>query len=197
MLLNWLKDNYIELLGVIISLIYLYFSIKQNILLWLFGIISTLLYIYIFFDAKLYAEMSLQSYYLFISFYGWIYWLRNKNTTSKKELLITRTNKKTWLILSLITLLLFFTIAYILDNFTDSQVPYYDAILAAASIAATWMLARKLLEHWLIWIVIDAFSTLLYVYKNLDLTAFLFVVYTIMAAVGFLTWKKEFNKVKS
>jgi nicotinamide mononucleotide transporter len=85
---------------------------------------------------------------------------------------------------------------FILLNFTDSDVPYMDSVTTAFSIVATWMLARKYVEHWLIWIFVDLFSAGLYVYKNLWATAVLFIIYTVMAAIGYYQWKKDLTHQK-
>jgi len=190
-----LSDLFIEVLGAVTGLIYLYFSIRQNIWLWPWGIVTSLIYIYVFFQARFYADMSLQFYYLGISFYGWYFWRNGQKVIEKKIALpIIRTSIREWLIFVVIIILLTLISGYGLDNFTDSPLPYWDAFTTAGSIVATWMLARKYLEHWLIWIVIDAVSLGTYVYKDLYPTVILFTVYSVMAAVGYLQWRKEWRK---
>jgi nicotinamide mononucleotide transporter len=195
--LNWFVNNYIEFLGTIFGLIYIVFSIKQNILLWPVGIISSALYIYVFFYSKFYADMSLQVYYLFISIYGWYSWLHGKNkNTETNQIQITRATKKLSFILISLTFILFVFIAFILKNYTDSPLPYWDSFTTSASIIATWMLTKKYIEQWLIWIVVDAVSLGLYIYKGLYSTSFLFIVYTIMAIIGYFEWKKGMKKTE-
>ncbi|MCF6242255.1 MAG: nicotinamide riboside transporter PnuC [Bacteroidales bacterium] len=190
--LDWFYSHYQEILGTVFSLIYLYFSIKQNIWLWPLGLISSAIYVYIFFSAGIYADMGLQVYYVVISIYGWYRWSKgvnkDKETTS---LQVNNTDEITAVYLLIITSVLFIIISQFLINYTDSQIPYWDAFTTAASITATWMLAKKYIEHWLIWIVVDLVSTGLYVYKNLYFTVFLYAVYTSMAVVGYLQWKKS------
>jgi len=188
-LFDWILKNYIEIAGTLISFAYLYCSIKQKILLWHFGILSSILYIIVFFNAKLYADSGLQFYYLFVSFYGWYYWKTGKNKQDTKP--IRTTNIKTTFYLVSANILIFIILGLILDEYTDSQVPYADALITSSSIIATWMLARKHLENWLVWIVVDALSLGLFLYKGLYPTAVLFVVYTIMSFVGYYTWKKD------
>jgi len=190
-----ISDLFIEVLGAVTGLIYLFFSIRQNIWLWPWGIITSLIYIYVFFQARFYADMSLQFYYLGISFYGWYFWRSGQKVVEKKFALpIIRTRIREWLVFVVIIFLLTVISGYGLDNFTDSPLPYWDAFTTAGSIVATWMLARKYLEHWLIWIVIDAVSLGTYVYKELYPTVILFGVYTVMAAVGYFQWRKEWRK---
>ena len=181
--------NIIEFFGVITSLIYLYYSIKINKLLLLFGLISAVLYTIVFFYSKIYAGGFLQLYYVFISIYGWILWQKSLN--NQVEFPISQVGVKQGFILAFITFALFVPIAYVLKNHSDSNVPYFDAILTAASIVATWMLARKILQHWIIWVVVDLASIALYLYQQLYFTAFLFAIYTIFAIKGFVDWKKE------
>lgn len=192
---NWIINNYIEISGSILSLIYLYFSIKQKIALWFFGLVSSALYIVVYFNAKFYADMGLQFYYVFVSIYGWFYWKKGKNIADTKK--IKRTDLKTATILFLITLVIFIIIGWFLDTQTDSQIPYWDSFTTSASITATWMLARKHIEHWLIWIVVDSVSLCLYIYKDLYPTSVLFVIYTVMAFVGYFAWKKIYISEKS
>ena len=187
---EWLSGNYIEVLGAILGILYIFLSIRQSILTWPTGLLTSVLYIYVFFQAKFYADMALQFYYVFISIYGWYYWIKGGQKVKKKEAPVTRINKKTFLILIPATVLIYLIILYILTHYTDSPVPFMDSLTTALSIVATWMLARKIIEHWLIWIFVDAVSTGLYIYKELWATSVLFTVYTVMAVIGYLEWKK-------
>ncbi len=189
MLGNWLSDNYIEVLGAISGLIYLYFSIRQIIWLWPLGIITSLLYIYVFHATKFYADMGLQVYYFFISFYGWYNWIYGKK--GNKKLSVQNAGVRLLLLLTVITGLFTVIIANFLIRYTDSTLPWWDAFTTAASIPATWMLARKIIENWLFWIIIDAVSIGLYIYKGLYPTVILFTVYTSLAFAGYFKWREE------
>ncbi len=193
---KWLSGNYIELLGAILGVVYVFFSIRQNILTWPVGLLSSILYVWIFFNSKLYADMGLQMYYVFISIYGWYEWLKGNQDNAREKLEVNRLNLKLGILLIVISLIIFGMIWLILINYTDSQVPVADSLATSLSIVATWMLARKILEHWLVWIFVDAFSIGLFIYKGLLPTVILFVVYTIMAVVGFVEWKKDLVKKK-
>jgi len=186
---EWLLSNYVEILGALLSIIYLILSIRQNILLWPLGILSAILYIIVFFQSKFYADMALNGYYFFISIYGWLSWSK-AGGTGKDELPVSRITKGKAIMLFLIMMALFGISGYLLDSFTDSPVPYWDALTTAGSIVATWMLARKILEHWLLWIFVDLLSLILYIDRGLYPTAILFAVYSSMAVLGFLQWKK-------
>jgi len=191
-ILIWIWHNLVELIGTITGLSYIYFSIKQKIWIWPIGILSSLLYIYVYFNSKVYANMGLQLYYFFISFYGWYFWLNgNKTNEKREEVLVTFTKKKMAIYLTIVTTVIFVAIALILRYLTDSKVPILDAITAAGSIVATWMLVKKYLEHWLVWIVVNIISIGLYIYQGLYITIILFAAYLIMAFVGYFKWKKE------
>jgi nicotinamide mononucleotide transporter len=194
---KWISENYIEILGAILGIAYVFFSIRQNILTWPVGLLTSLLYVWVFLVSKLYADMGLQVYYVVISIYGWYEWLYGNRNSTETTLKVSRLTIRFGFVLSTITALIFVIIWIILKNFTDSTVPVADALATALSLVATWMLARKILEHWLIWIFVDIFSIGLFWYKELYPTVFLFVVYTVMAFVGFIEWKKEFDTPKN
>ena len=189
-MVHWITGNYIEVLGSIAGLIYLYFSIRQKIWLWPVGIITSVLYIFVFYDAKFYADMALQFYYFFISIYGWFHWKKGKGDHSAQLPVISATMKE-WFLFLFVTFLFTALIGYGLDTYTDSPLPYWDAFTTAGSIVATWMLTKKYIEQWLFWIVIDFVSMGTYIYKDLYPTVILFGIYTIMAGAGYLNWKKD------
>lgn len=195
--MNWLYDNYIEVIGAVTGLIYLYLEIKQKIWLWPLGIVTSAFYVYIFFKAKFYADMGLQVYYLVISFYGWWHWLFGGGTTKKNSLAISRTSNRQWISLSFITLGLFGIMYFILKKYTDSPVPFGDAIVTAMSITATWMLAQKLIEQWWIWVIVNLLSLGLFIWKELYPTSVLYFFYFTMAIVGYLEWRKEMERQKN
>jgi len=190
--LSWFFRSYIEILATITGLIYLVYSVESKIQLWFFGLITSLLYVYVFYSSGIYADMGINVYYVIISVYGWYHWkYPGKNT--KIDLPVSKITLKTGAVLLVITLVLFLVIAKILINFTDSEIAWYDAFTTAFSITATWMLARKILEHWLIWILVDLLSAILYVYKGLYPTVLLFIIYTTLAFVGYRQWLKQWK----
>lgn len=196
---RWLFENKIEIFGLVSALAYLYFSIKQNVLLWPLGLISAFIYIYIYFNVNLYADMGLQVYYVIISVYGWGYWANTKNNNSNENETskVQFTDLKTGIFLFFTTVLIFIFIAFILKNYTNSDLPYWDALTTSAGITATWMLARKYIEHWILWVIIDSISMGMYIYKELYITALLFIIYTAMAVVGYIQWKNSLNLKQS
>ena len=196
MIWEWLAQNYIEVLGAITGLIYLYFSINQIIWLWPLGIATSTLYIYVFYSSGLFADMGLQLYYLIISIYGWQHWLKggkNKNVSISEdsELPVTALKLRKILLLIVIVAVMTVLLGLVLSNIKNSSIPYWDAFTTSGSIVATWMLARKYLENWIFWIIIDFVAMGTYIYKGLYPTVILFIVYTLMAFIGFKEWKKD------
>jgi nicotinamide mononucleotide transporter len=189
-MLSWIETHYVEILGVIFSILYLYFSIRQNILLWPMGLASALLYMVVFFQSKFYADMGLNGYYVVISIYGWFLWKRG-GETQESGLPVTRLGKKNAAILLLITAAAFVVIGMVLKEYTDSPVPFWDAFTTAVSFTATWMLARKILENWILWIIVDLVSMGLYLYRGLYPTMLLFGIYTTMAVIGYYKWLRS------
>jgi nicotinamide mononucleotide transporter len=193
MLIDWLADNYIEVFGAIAGVIYIFLEIRANIWLWPVGIITSAAYIWVFFNGKLYADMSLQVYYVIISIFGWIWWL--KGTRHKNEKLqITNLKLKTGVILASIFIILFAAMWAILKYLTDSPVPVWDAFITSASAIATWMLARKILQHWLLWIVVNIAAVTLFMMLKLYPTALLYTIYGIMSFIGLKEWKRTMEK---
>jgi nicotinamide mononucleotide transporter len=187
---NYIKENWIELVGAVLSFIYLFYSIRQKIGLWIFGFLSSALYVVVFFQSKLYADMTLQFYYLGISVYGWVNWKREKKEEDA-EVDIVLLKQSFVLPLFIVLLLIFGGYYWVLLRFTDSPFPIGDSFITALSIVGTWMLAKKMLENWLVWILANGLSIGLFLYKGLYPTVLLFGVYTVMSVVGYLEWKKK------
>jgi nicotinamide mononucleotide transporter len=214
MVSDWLANNYIELFGAITGIIYVYFEIKQIIWLWPLGIITSAIYIWVFFSAKFYADMSLQVYYLVISILGWYWWVRGAGykvqgarrkgegkrgrmrEEEKGRLVVTRLKRKTGIVLLLCFVLLCFILWYVLSNFTDSPVPMWDSFLTSLSIIATWMLARKIFEHWYLWIIVNSVSSYVFYIKGLYPTVGLYIVYLIMSFAGLREWMHSLRREK-
>ncbi|MCD6201160.1 MAG: nicotinamide mononucleotide transporter [Bacteroidales bacterium] len=201
-LFNWFilhSALIIELLGVLFALVYLWFSIRQKIWLWPFGILTSAFYIYVFYHSRLYADMGLQVYYLVVSIYGWYNWLYGGKKGKKDTLPVRAVNRRITGILLSVTFVVYWVLVWMLTfiphwlAIPSSQLIYWDAFTTAASIVATWMLTQKILEQWLVWIAVDAVSMGLYIYKGLYLTAGLFLVYATMAVIGYLQWRQGMN----
>jgi nicotinamide mononucleotide transporter len=188
----WVYEHYFEIIAAALGFVAIFLQIRQNVWYWFVSIVMVSMYIYIYIDAKLYADMSLQVYYLAISFYGGYLWLYGKSSNDHKvPLTVSFTATHLRILLMAISAILFFLMAWFLINFTDSDLPYWDSFTTSLSFVATWMLARKKIENWLIWIVVDAVSVGIYIYKELYPTAVLFFFLTLLAVVGYRQWKKD------
>jgi len=196
-MLEYLRANWVEITGAILSVVYLILSIREKAGLWIFGFISSAFYVFVFFETKFYADMSLQFYYLAVSVYGWINWHRKANESVTGTLPVTtipRAQYPAYFTAIVVTYLIYFVI---LKYWTDSPVPVLDSLVGALSVVATWMLARKKIENWLLWIVADALAAGLFAYKGLYPTVVLYVIYTSMAVVGYFEWKKHLQVTSS
>jgi len=195
---EWLTDNFIELFGAVTGILYVILEVKQNRWMWFVGILTSAVYIWVFFNSKLYADMSLQGYYLVISFVGWYWWSRGSGLRAqgsgkefdKKELAVSRIKRRTAIILALVFVVLYVVMYMILSKLTDSHVPGWDSFITSLSIVATWMLARKIYEHWYLWIIVNTVSAILFISRGLYPTVILYSVYCLMSFVGLLAWKK-------
>jgi nicotinamide mononucleotide transporter len=189
-------ERWLEVFGVVTGLLYLALEIRQRRAMWIVGALSSLVYVYVFFISKVYAMMGLNLYNLLISLYGLRQWsLRRQQPDGEPRAQETiRYRRLTWklsafLFPSLILIILW--IYYILKRHTDSPLPLGDAIVTGISIVAIWALARRIVQHWLFWIVADALSVYLYARLALYPTMLLYICYTILAFVGYYIWKKK------
>jgi len=194
--MNWIIENYLEIVSVLSGLVYIVLSVRQSIWLWPLGILSSAFFIVVFFKAKIYADMGLNAYYVAVSFYGWYYWIFGKKHEGQEQVEVSLCDSKMWMLLAAVTIITTAFLGFIMSRYTDSNVPFCDAALAAGSIVATWMLTRKMLENWILWIVIDILYCLLYAYKGLYLSIILYAVFAAMSVVGYRGWKKSMNQVQ-
>lgn len=199
----WFQNNYIEVFGAITGIIYVFLEIRQKIWLWPVGIITSSVYIWVFFTSKFYADMSLQVYYLVISILGWYWWLHGRKKDGEagrtgdggnrkdEELKVTRLRLRTGVYVTLVFLLLFTAMWIILSRFTDSPVPGWDSFITSLSVVATWMLARKIFEHWYLWVIVNTASSVIFLTRGLYPTVVLYVIYGMMSFAGMIEWRKS------
>ena len=189
--LTWLEA--LELAGTIVGLVYLFLEYKANVWLWPAGILMSLLFVIVFFYGKFYADAGVYLYYIGANIYGWFAWVRGRRRQAEtvEELPIVHTPKHVIPYLVLAFVAFYALLAFVLVRFTDSPVPFGDAFTTALSVVAMYMLAKKYLEQWLLWVVVNVVSTGLYLWKGLYPTACLFMVYVVVAVLGYLKWRKE------
>ena len=184
--------NFLEIFGTIVGLVYLWLEYRASIYLWIAGIVMPAIYIFVYYKAGLYADFGINIYYLIAAIYGWFFWMWGHG--EKKSLPIIHTPWKCYLPLFLVFIVSFVGIARILIEYTDSNVPWLDSFTTALSIVGMWMLARKYIEQWFAWIIVDIVCCGLYIYKDLYFTSALYGLYSIIAIFGYFKWRKMMNK---
>ena len=185
-----IMEQTLELVGTLVGLIYLWLEYRASIYLWMASVIMPAIYIFVYYEAGLYADFGINIYYLGAAVYGWLVWKYAPKPKEQAELPITKMPKRNWLRALVVFIVAQFLIAWVLINFTDSDVPWWDAFTTALSIIGMWMLARKYLEQWLVWIVVDVVCVGLYLYKGLYFTSGLYALYSVIAVFGWLNWKR-------
>ncbi|MCW3072664.1 MAG: nicotinamide mononucleotide transporter PnuC [Bacteroidetes bacterium] len=180
-----------EWLIFITALAYVLLAAIESTWCWLFGIISSALSVYLCYSGQLFLESGLNIFYVIIGAYGWYQWLYG--SASKTELPVVSSSLKKNLFFIFIGLLIWIPFGYTAHRFSTQAMPYLDAFITSFSIVATWMTAKKILENWLYWIVIDALAVFLYGYREFYLIALLYIIYTILALAGYIAWRKKLN----
>jgi nicotinamide mononucleotide transporter len=176
-----------EIIAVIFSLTCVWLAVQKNVLNWPAGIVAVVAYFIVFFQVKLYADMCLQIIFLLQGIYGWYNWKkeRNETLTTVQSMTINQ-----WIFYGLIITLLTAFWSFVLIQFTDANLPIIDAFVAMLSLTANWLLARKLLENWLFWIVANSIYCVLFWYKELYLSSGIYIVFLVLAIKGYRDWKK-------
>jgi len=184
--------NSIELLGAIIGLVFIFLEYRASSWLWIAGIVMSLFYIYIWYQADCLAWTLIYLYYLGANIYGLIVWMKNSGETSESG--ISNLPKKYYLLLSVIIVLLTPVIFIIVSRFTDTKIPISESFSAALSVVGMWLLAKKYLQHWNIWMIVNPVTALGSLYLGLYFSGGMFAVYTVVSVMGFVRWRKLAGK---
>ena len=183
----------LQIIGVLLGLLYLYLEYKANIWLWVVGLIMPIVHGALYFRQGLYADFSMEIYYILAGIYGLIVWKKTKAKSKHKRVSssgISRTPLAVWVAIAGVYTVLHAAIYTILVNFTDSTVPFWGALTTALSVVAYWLLSRKFIEQWFVWLAVDIVCVGLYIHKDIPLTASLYALYSVLAIVGYLKWKR-------
>lgn len=187
--------NWLDILGTIIGLVYIYQEYKASIWLWVTGIVMPITYMFVYLEAGLYADFGMQVYYALAAIYGLLVWKFGKKRGQRTATMpITRVKKSLLLPSLLLFLAAWGGIYFTLISFTNSTVPILDSFGNALSIIGLWWLARKYVEQWLVWIVVDVELAALYIYKDIPFTAGLYFLYAVIAIAGYRKWKKTMQQ---
>ena len=184
-----------EVIAVIAALAYLLLAIRQNILCWFFALVSTAIYIALFIGANLYMESLLNGFYFAMALYGWYFWRTGGERSSSVPVTRWRLPVHTAAIIAITALSLL--CGALLDNYSDAAYPYVDSLTTFSAIWATFLVARKVLENWWYWLVIDAASIFLYWARDLQLTSLLFVAYVALIPFGLLSWTRAYHEQRT
>ena len=179
----------LESAAVLFGIVSVYLSVRENIWSWPTAIVNVTLYIFVFHRARLYADMALQVVYIGISVYGWYEWLHGGR--GKSRLAVSRGTPRLAVVLSGIGIVAAATLGILLARYTNASLPYLDATTTTTSLIAQWMMARKILENWLVWVTVDVVYIGMFVYKSLILTAGLYAVFLVLSLMGYLQWKRS------
>ncbi len=182
--------NHLELAATVMGVVSVTLTVRQNIWCWPTGLVMVTLYFFIFKEAKLYSDMGLQVVYVFMQLYGWYFWLNGKNQGPADIKVLTPQARMAWGAASAVGIV---GLGYGMGQFTDAALPYWDAATTVLSLVAQWLLGRKVLENWAIWITVDVLAIGVYINRDLHLTAGLYGVFLLLAATGLWTWIKEWR----
>ena len=182
----------LEVIAVVAAITYLLLAIRQNIWCWLGAAVSTAIYVYLFIIAKLYMESVLNLFYFIMAIYGWSVWYSGR--TDGHELPVSVWPPKIHAIAITGIVVISVVNGYLLERYTDAAWPYVDSLTTWGAIWATFLVARKVLENWWYWLVIDIASVAIYWSRDLQLTALLFVVYVLMIPFGLLAWRRSWRE---
>jgi nicotinamide mononucleotide transporter len=177
----------VEITATVMTLICVVLTARQHIACWPTGLVAVILYGYIFYQARLYSDFGLQIYYVVVQIYGWYHWLHGG--ARGNALPVTRqtaTHNTAWVAATIAGTL---ALGYTMATYTDAALPYADAFTTVAALVAQWLLARKKLESWLFWIVIDVVCVRNYFIKELHVTTGLYAILLVLAVWGFFAWR--------
>ena len=182
----------LEVIAVVAAVAYLLLAIRQNIWCWLCAGISTAIYVYLFYDAKLYMESALNLFYLGMAVYGWAVWYLGRSGDEELPVSVWKRDVHGFAVMAIIAVSMLS--GYLLATYSDAAYPYVDSMTTFAAIWATFLVARKVLENWWYWLVIDAASIVIYWSRDLQLTALLFVAYVVMIPFGMMAWRRSWRE---
>ncbi|MCK0146307.1 nicotinamide riboside transporter PnuC [Arenibacter sp. F26102] len=184
----------LEMIGVVFGFLSVWYSMRENILVFPTGILSTGVFVYILLIFGLLGDMLINAYYFAMSIYGWYVWTRKVDETHFIPITRTTTKEKNWSVVLFGATVLFVALVYLVFDKLDSWTAYVDTLTTAIFFVGMWLMAKKKLENWVYWIIGDVISVPLYLYKGLIFTSLQYLLFTIIAIFGYLAWKKSLNK---
>lgn len=181
--------NWVELVAVAFGLVSVWLAAREHIVSWPTAIVNVGIFFVLFWRARLYADSVLQLFYLSLSVYGWWAWLRGGAQHSALQ--VSKAGRGVWLVGLPLALAGGVGLGFVLHRWTPSPVPYLDALLTSTSLLAQWMMTRKLLENWIVWIVADVIYVPMFISRGLPWTSVQYAVFLVLAWIGFTGWRKS------
>ncbi len=178
-----------EIIATITGIVGVSLQAKERILAWPFVLVSVAVSAYIFFCSKLYSDFGLHVIYIFLNIYGWDIWSRREGTEEVTSTLVLSSRGLMWSVLT--TIVLTAVLGYTMLTYTDADLPYFDAFTTSGSLVAQYLLAKKYLQNWWLWILVDIVAIPVYLYKGLYIIAGLFLVYLFISIYGYVNWKRK------
>lgn len=185
-----IQIDFLELLGLIFGLLAVWYLIRENILTWPSGIIYVLISFIIFYKTKLYADLALHFVFLILNIYGWYFWIHGKKEKDQ-DLPVTTISNRIMMVLLFVCAVGVYIMGTLFRKYTDAAVPYWDSTTTVLSLAGMWLTARKKIESWYYWLVVDILATGIYVYKGIYFYATLYGIYIFLALAGYYSWRKS------
>ncbi len=190
----------LEFIAVIAGIASVWYSRKENILVYPIGLINTSIYIYLSVKGHLFGEASVNFYYTVMSIYGWILWSKKDNSLNEKILHISKSSKKEWMQQLIFFLsfyiIIFFSLSWIKNAFAPEAIPWADAFASSTAFTGMWLMAKKKVESWYWWIATNIASIPLYFVKGYVFTSVQFLVFLILAIAGLIEWKKRISNIE-
>jgi nicotinamide mononucleotide transporter len=192
---DYWAQNALEATGLVSGLLCVALLIRQNIWNWPIGLLYSVVSIVVFYRSRLYADLGLHVFYVVMNAYGWYYWGFAKRPVDSPVVPVTRTPTRIAFALTIVVVCTTAASGLWLSTHTDAAVPYWDSASTMMSFAAMWLTARKYLENWLVWLVVDVLATAIYLYKGLEMYAVLYCIYIIMAFAGWWAWRQSMHRI--
>lgn len=193
--ISWISANYIEFLAALLGLSSVIFGIKEKSFFWILTFLNAVLFVYVYFEKKIYALMLLQFYYITLSFYGFYYWIKGgKKDKNQKKVPIIHITVKQGLIGAVLFAIVYVSITFVLSKYTDSAIPRIDALITSLSIFAAFMMTKKYFEHWYLWLVSDIVSIITFANQEMYATMTMYFFLFFSSIVGYYQWNKEYKK---
>lgn len=189
--------SWLEFTGLVSGLLCVWLLIRENIWNFPIGLVYSVVSIVVFARERLYADVMLNGYYVLMNAYGWYFWRYGKHSAATEAVAVTYAPRTVRVALVVVVAIATGGLGWFLDNRTDAALPYWDTAILTLSFGAMWMTARKYIDNWVVWLVVDVIATGVYLYKGIELYAVLYAIYLVMAVMGWQAWRRSMAALSS